>query len=153
RIFCISTMIQDSVLLVDVNKRLFVNMNDAGSRDCTLLIRKIVAEYRDTYMLCLSGYGDADMINFYDEGGVFIVPPASQKDPVGRASSLRAHSLGIRNVIPFSSFHSYQRTDSIWAQNYVTSLEEYSIGFDNRNHNFIPPFSHIDCATGEITAL
>ena len=149
RVFCISTMIQDSVSLIDVNKRLFVNLNDAGSRDCTLLIRKIVAQYQHSYLMCLSGYGDADMINFYDESGVFIVPPASQKPPVGRQMSLRALSLGIGNVTPFSSFHSYQRTDSIWAQNYVTPLDEYSRGFDHKNHNFIPAFSHIDCATGD----
>jgi hypothetical protein len=153
RVFCITTMIQDSVLLIEVNKRLFANLNDAGSRDCTLLIRKIAAEYEHSYLLCLSGYGDADMINFYDENGLFVVPTASQKAPVGRHLSLRALSLGIHNVIPFSSFHAYQRTDSIWAQNYVTPLEDYSIKFDHTNHNFIPPFSHIDCATGEVTPL
>jgi hypothetical protein len=146
-------MIQDSVLLIDVNKRLFVNLNDAGSRDCTLLIRKVVAQYQHSYLMCLSGYGDADMINFYDESGVFIVPPASQKPPVGRQMSLRALSPGIGNVTPFSSFHSYQRTDSIWAQNYVTPLDEYSRGFDHKNHNFIPAFSHVDCVTGEVTPL
>jgi hypothetical protein len=153
RVFCISTMIQDSILLVDVNKRLFVNLNDAGSRDCTMLIRKIVAGYQHSYMMCLSGYGDADMINFYDENGVFIAPPAGLKPPPGRQVSLRALSLGIRNAIPFSSFHSYQRADSIWAQNYVTPLEDYARGFDHKNHNFVPAFSHIDCATGEVTPL
>jgi hypothetical protein len=153
RVFCITTMIQDSVLLVEVNKRLFANLNDAGSRDCTLLIRKIAAQYQHSYLLCLSGYGDADMINFYDENGVFVVPPASQKPPVGRQMSLRALALGIRNVIPFSSFHSYQRTDSIWAQNYVTPLDAYERGFDHKNHNYIPPFSHIDCVTGDVTPL
>jgi hypothetical protein len=153
RAFCITTMIQDSVLLLEVNKRLFVDMNDAGSRDCTLLIRKIAAEYADTYMLCLSGYGDADMINFYDENGIFIVPRAAQKPPPGRYLSLRADALGIRNVIPFSSFHSYQRTDSIWANTYVTPLDTYAEQFDHKNHNFIPPFSHIDCDTGAITPL
>jgi len=155
RAFCITTMIQDSVLLLEVNKRLFVNLNDAGIRDsiCTLLVRKIVVEYEHRYLLCLSGYGDTDMINFYDENGVFIVPRASQKPPPGRYLSLRALSLGIHNVIPFSSFHAYQRTDSIWAQNYVTPLDEYSSQFDYKNHNFIPPFSHIDCATGDVTPL
>jgi hypothetical protein len=153
RVFCISTMIQDSILLVDVNGRLFVDLNDAGSRDCTLLIRNIVAAYEHSYMLCLSGYGDADMINFYDENGVFIPPPAGQKPPPGRQLSLRALSLGIRNAVPFSSFHAYQRTDSLWAQNYVTPLEDYSRGFDHRNSNFIPAFSHIDCASGAVTPL
>ena len=104
-------------------------------------------------MMCLSGYGDADMINFYDENGIFIAPPAGLKPPPGRQISLRALSLGIRNAIPFSSFHSYQRTDSIWAQNYVTPLDDYARGFDHNNHNFIPAFSHIDCATGEVMPL
>jgi hypothetical protein len=153
KVFCISTMIQDSVLLIDVNGRLFVDLNDAGSRDCTLLVRKIVAQYPHSYMLALSGYGDADMINFYDEDGTFIVPQAAQKPPPGRQMSLRAQSLGIRNVIPFSSFHSYQRSDSIWAQNYVTPIEDYSRGFDHQRCGFVPAFSHIDCATGEITPL
>jgi hypothetical protein len=155
RAFCITTRIQDSVLLLEVNKRLFVNLNDASisNATCTLLVRKIVAEYKHTYMLSLCGYGDADMINFYDENGNFIVPPASQKHPVGLSLSVRALSLGILNVIPFSSFHAYQRTDSIWAQNYTTPLDEYSREFDHKNHNFIPPFSHIDCVTGEVTPL
>jgi hypothetical protein len=153
RVYCITTMIQDSVLLVDVNGRLFVNLNDAGSRDCTLLIRKIVAQYAHSYLLCLSGYGDADMINFYDEDGVFVVPPAAQKPPVGRQMSLRALSLGIGNVMPFSSFHAYQRTDSIWAQNYATPLEAYERGFDHENHTFIPAFTHIDCVSGQVTPL
>jgi hypothetical protein len=146
-------MIQDSVLLVEVNKRLFVNLNDAGSRDCTLLIRKIVSGYRHSYMMAISGYGDADMINFYDDQGVFIVPYASQKPAVGRNLSIQASSLGIRSVIPFSSFHSYQRTDSVWAQTYVTPLEEYSRGFDHAEHEFVTPFSHVDCVTGEVIPL
>ena len=99
------------MLLVDVNGRLFVDLNDAGSRDCTLLIRKIAAQYKHSYMLALSGYGDADMINFYDEDGTFIVPQAAQKPPPGRQMSLRAMSLGIRGAIPFSSFHSYARSE------------------------------------------
>jgi hypothetical protein len=153
RVFCITTMIQDSVLLVEVNKRLFVNLNDAGSRDCTLLIRKIVSGYRHSYLMAHSGYGDADMINFYDDRGVFIIPGASQKPDVGRNLSMRASSLGIRSVVPFSSFHSYRRTDSVWAQSYVTPLEAYSKGFNYQEHEFVSPFSHIDCVSGEVIPL
>jgi hypothetical protein len=140
RVFCISTNIQDSVLLIDVNKRLFVNLNDAGSRDCTLLIRKIVAEYRDSYMMRLSGYGDADMINFYGEEGVFILPPASHKPPVGRDLSSHALSLGVRSVIPFSSFHSYQRTDSIWARNTSRRWKRIQRGSTTRTITLSRPF-------------
>jgi hypothetical protein len=153
KVFCITTMIQDSVLLLDVNGHLFVNLNDAGPRHCKLLIRKIAAQYKHTYMMCLSGYGDADMINFYDENGIFILPSASKKDPVGHGLSKHAASLGLRNVIPFSSFHCYQRTDSIWAQTYVTPLEAYSEGFDLKARNYIPPFSHVNCETGDVIAL
>ena len=153
RVLCITTVIQDSVLLLEINKRIFVNLNDAGSRDCSLLIRRIVANYRYSYLLMLSGYGDTDMINFYDEDGTLIIPEAARKFPVGRQLSTAARGLGIKSVIPFSSFHTYQRSDSIWAQDYVTPLEDYSNGFDHQNYQYIAPFSHIDCATGEVTAL
>jgi hypothetical protein len=96
----------------------------------------------------LSGYGDADMINFYDEGGTFIIPSAAQQQPVGKGLSNAARILGIKSVIPFSSFHTYQRSDSIWAQTYVTPLDAYSNSFDHQNHEYIAPFSHIDCETG-----
>ena len=117
------------------------------------MIRRIVANYRYSYLLMLSGYGDTDMINFYDEDGTLIIPEAARKFPVGRQLSTAARGLGIKSVIPFSSFHAYQRSDSIWAQDYVTPLEDYSNGFDHQNYQYIAPFSHIDCATGEVTAL
>ena len=113
RVFCITTVIQDSVLLLEINKRVFVNLNDAGSRDCSLLIRRIVANYRYSYLLMLSGFGDTDMINFYDEDGTLIIPEAARKFPVGKQLSTAARGLGIKSVIPFSSFHTYQRSDSI----------------------------------------
>ena len=153
RVFCITTVIQDSVLLLEINKRIFVNLNDAGSRDCSLLIRRIVANYRYSYLLMLSGYGDTDMINFYDEDGALIIPEAARKFPVGKQLSTAARGLGIKSVIPFSSFHTYQRSDSIWAQNYVTPLGEYSNGFDQQNLEYVAPFSHIDCETGKVTGL
>lgn len=43
KVFCITTHIQDSILLVDVNGYLFVDLNDASDRDCTLLLRRIIA--------------------------------------------------------------------------------------------------------------
>jgi hypothetical protein len=153
RVFCITTVIQDSILLVELNNRIFVNLNDAGSRACNRLIRKMVTDYRHSYLLTLSGYGDADMINCYDEDGTFIVPAAAIKFPVGKQLSNAARGLGIRSVIPFSSFHAYQRSDSQWAEKYVTPLDAYSNEFDHENHEYIPPFVHIDCQTGEATAL
>ena len=149
KIFCITTIIQDAVLLLDINGKLFVNLNDAGTRGCVTTIRKIVKQYKDSYLLTLSGYGDADMINFYDENGSFIEPLAANNKLVGNQLSLVARSIGTNNVIPFSSFHQYQRTDSEWARKYVTPLEAYKSGFDFNKLNYIEPFVLLDCRSGE----
>jgi hypothetical protein len=149
----ITTVIQDAILLVDINGRLFINLNDSWARNCIKFIRNISKKYRRSYLLSASGYGDADMINMFDENGVFVEPWASTKPPVGRALSDLAKRLGARGVVPFSSFHRYQRTDSIWAQKYVTPLEAYHQGFDDRELQFVPAFSHIDCASDDWTGL
>jgi hypothetical protein len=98
-------------------------------------------------LLSLSGYGDADMINCYDENENFIIPPAKNNTLVGEQLSLTAKSVNANHVIPFSSHHQYQRSDSIWAQEYVTPIHAYSIGL-HEDINFIPPFVEIDCRSG-----
>lgn len=144
RIQCITTIIQDAILLIEICGKLFINLNDAGTRLCTRYIRSIAKRYESSFMLALSGYGDADMINFFDEGGSFVVPPAAAKEPVGKALSDIAQSIGARTVIPFSSFHQYQRADSIWAQAYTTPLQAYTEGLAPAL-GYIDPFSSIDC--------
>jgi hypothetical protein len=79
------------------------------------------------------------MINFFDENGNFIEPPAAYNHDVGNSLSLMAKSLGIKNVIPFSSFHEYQREDSIWAKTYTTPLYAYEVGF----HKDLNSFHHL----------
>lgn len=144
RIQCITTIIQDAILLIDICGKLFINLNDAGTRLCTRYIRSIAKRYKSSFLLALAGYGDADMINFFDEGGSFIVPPAAAREPVGKALSEIAQSIGAKTVIPFSSFHQYQRADSIWAQAYTTPLEAYAEGM-SPGLGYIAPFSSIDC--------
>ena len=87
------------------------------------------------------------MINCYDEKGNFIIPPAKNNTLVGEQLSLTAKSVNANHVIPFSSHHQYQRSDSIWAQEYVTPIHAYSIGL-HEDINFIPPFIEIDCNSG-----
>ena len=152
KVFCITTVIQDAILLIDVNGYLFVNLNDAGSRGATRIIRKIARKYRKKFLLTISGYGDADMINFFDEHGEFIEPPAANNLDVGNQLSLFAKSLCIDAVIPFSSFHVYQRKDSIWANNYTTPMEAYKKDLHN-DIQYVEPFSNINCSSGEITKI
>ena len=116
KVHCITTRIQDSILLVDVGGRLFINLNDAGTRDCSRYIRSITKHYRDSYVLALSGYGDADMINIFDESGKFVTPRAARRPSVGAQLTNLCKATGARAFIPSSSFHQYQREDSIWAQ-------------------------------------
>ena len=148
RIMCITTLSQDSILLIEVNKSLFINLNDAGSRGATSFIKNISKRYKHTYLLSLSGYGDADMINFYDREGNFVVPPAKNNVYVGEQLSLSAKSVGANIVIPFSSHHQYQRSDSIWAQEYVTPMHAYTKGL-HHDVTFIPAFVSIDCKTNK----
>ena len=71
----------------------------------------------------LSGYGDADMINIFDEGGERLLPVrAAQRLPVGREVSVMMRDLRATYFIPFSSMHRYQRSDSAWANEHTTGL-------------------------------
>jgi len=144
KIQCITTYIQHAILLIDICGKLFINLNDSGSRSCSRYIRKISESYAHSYALALSGYGDADMINFFDEQGKIIKPYAATKPAVGKQLVNIAKLTGAKSVIPFSSFHQYQRTDSIWAQEYTTPLEAYPIGISDEI-NYIEPFCTIDC--------
>jgi hypothetical protein len=149
KVHCITTRIQDSILLVDVAGRLFINLNDAGTRDCSRYIRGIARHYRDAYVLALSGYGDADMINIYDESGAFVTPRAARRPSVGAQLNNLCKATGARSVIPFSSFHQYQRDDSIWAEAYTTPFDAFQQGLAS-GIDFIPPFSSVDCRSGAI---
>jgi len=151
-VMCITTILQDAILLVSIGKKLFINLNDAGTRGCTKFIRNEAKKFSDVYLLSLSGYGDADMINCYDQQGTFIIPPAKNNTLVGEQLSLTAKSVCANHVIPFSSHHQYQRADSIWAQEYVTPLHAYSKGL-HENINFIPPFVKINCESGHFQEI
>ena len=144
KVLCITTFIQDSILLIDVCGKLFINLNDSGAKSCSSFIRKISERYNEVFLLSLSGYGDADMINFYDEDDNFILPPAAKKEKPGIMLSQFCKLVGANSVIPFSSFHQYQREDSIWAQKYTTPIDSYREGLD-KSIKFYEPFVIIDC--------
>ena len=154
KVYSVCDYIQDAAILIDVNGTLFVNMNDAGARGCFKAIQKIVAQYEHSYLLKLSGYNDADMINFFDESGNRIEPYGKHDKPqVGKEISSYAASMGVRNVIPSSSFHHYQRTDSIWANKFTTPIEAYLEGFDHSRVNYVEPFVWVDCDNHSVIPL
>jgi hypothetical protein len=153
RVLCISDYNQDGVLLVDVAGRLFVNLNDASDRGWGRWVRQVIRGYRESYLLKLCGRGDADMINFFDEDGQRVAPPAARSAPVGLKLARQAELYGVSHVVPFSSFHRYQREDSIWANEYVTPLEAYGQGFTSRSATLLPAFVEVDGSSGSVRQL
>jgi len=155
RVFCITTVIQDAILLIDINGHLFVNMNDAWTLGCGMLIRRICKSYRNTYLLRLGGHSDADMIHLFDEAGDFITPFNGHRPPPGDVLYDLAKRLGINHIIPFSSFHTYQRADSVWAQRFTRALDDYRLGKISARGDvkYIAPFARIDCANGAVEQI
>jgi hypothetical protein len=145
-ILCACDYNQDAMLLIDINGRLIINMNDGSALGWTDLVRKIVQKYHTSFLLQLSGIGDADMCNFFAEDGTRILrDPALLAEPPGRHIAWSTEYYGAKFFIPFSSMHKYQRQDSIWAQIYLTSLSDYAKGFDSKTSEILPAFIKYNC--------
>jgi hypothetical protein len=153
RVMTISDYNQDSILLLDVAGTLLIDINDANDRGWGIFVKRLSRQFKRSFLLKLSHYGDADMINLFEENGSRVTPGASKKAPVGKPLMRWARAFGANHVIPFSSFHRYQREDSVWANTYVVPLTAYSEGFDSSNCSLLPAFVRVDCETDEVTQL
>ncbi len=147
RALCISDLNQDAILLVDINGRLVFNRNDASDHGWESFARKTIKRYDVSFLLALSSrFGDADMINYFDEDGRRI--PARENVPsLGARNAHRTETVGARYFVPFSSMHVYQRSDSIWANQYRTSLADYAAGFRSKRCDILPAYLRYDCET------
>jgi hypothetical protein len=145
RVLCIADEAQNGILLLDVNGRLLVNLNDGIDRGWGRFVRKTVRRYETSILLALTGYGDADMINFRDEDGRLIEPPAARRFPVGPMVARKTESFGCKLFVPSSSMHRYQRSDSVWADPYTTPVEDHAKGFASSRCAILPAFIHYDC--------
>lgn len=144
RVLCIADYNQDAVLLIDVNGRLVVNLNDASDRGWGRTVRRIIKGYDRSFLLALHGFGDADMINFFDESGQRL--PIGERAPLGQTIAAQAEHYGVRYFIPFSSMHRYQRADSAWAAAVSAKLEDYPKGFRSSRVELLPAFIRWSCA-------
>jgi hypothetical protein len=148
RVMCFADMFQDAVLLIDINGRLIVNTNDASR---ALIwnheVRRIIKKFDKTFLLSLTGHGDAEMINFRDESGNLVEPPElMKKNPLGAMIKENLEFYGIKTFVPFSSLHRYQRSDSIWAEAVSVKMEEYQEAHLQEAKRNFPPFIRYDCA-------
>ncbi len=157
RILCIADEGQDAVLLIDVGGELVVNLNDAQDRGWGLLVKRAIRAFPRSFLLRLSGYGDADMINFVDDDGTRVPSLAQLRREggfeVGADVARMTETFGATHFVPFSSFHRYQRTDSAWANEWTTPVADYERGFRSNRVTLLPAFVRYDCTSGSWEAI
>jgi hypothetical protein len=145
RVASIANYNQDAVLLVDLDGHLIIDANDAGDRGASRFLRAELPRFQKrTFLACLMGYGDADMINFFDEQGERVPPEAALRLPVGPQIAAVLHGYGIQNYLPSSSQHRYQRTDSLWTNDHITPIEKLAEGFASPVARCLPAFIAYD---------
>ncbi|HEV2200589.1 MAG TPA: hypothetical protein VGR73_12270 [Bryobacteraceae bacterium] len=154
RVFMLADRNQDSILLIDVNGTLLLDLNDAQDHGWGRICRSIARTFRRSYLLRLYPASDADMMNFFSEDGKREVPPyIARRAPVGAALQADASRFHVSRVIPFSSFHRYQRDDSVWANEFTLPLNSYREGASAAGPEILDPFVRVNCETGEVTPL
>ncbi|MBO8219562.1 MBL fold metallo-hydrolase [Prochlorococcus marinus] len=132
----------DSILLIRFKQNLVINSNDTSWDPSMNFIKKEVAKSKSSLLLKLAGYGDADMINIYDEKSRFIEPIAATKPAPGFLLTSQANKLNCTHAMHFSSFHKYIRKDSLWANKYTTPENDLTRGW-NKNIGYFKQFSSI----------
>jgi len=153
RIMSIADVFQDALLLIDLGGKLLVNGNDCGDHGVGDFLRATAARYETSFLMCLTGYGDADMINFFDEDGKRVPPPAEHRHPLGPGIAGLLRTYGIGHFAPFSTMHKYQRTDSAWANAHTTPIDAHGKGFDLEGASILPAFVSYDLVHGAATPI
>ena len=153
RVLSLADCHQDAALLIDLDGHLVVNTNDAGDRGAGHFVRGLVPKFKSSFLFALMAYGDADMINFFDESGDRIPPNAAKKEPLGPGIATILDFYGIQNYVPFATLHKYQRTDSAWVNDFITTPEEIGNGFESDTARMLPAYVRYDLARDEATSI
>lgn len=149
RIASLANYNQDATLLIDADGHLIIDANDAGNRGSErFLARERHRFHKRTVLACLTGYGDADMIHFYDEQGRQVLPAAAKKEPCGPGIKAMLDHYDLDYFAPSSSMHTYNRTDSAWANAYATPVDAHAQGFDGGRRTILPAYVQFDFRTG-----
>ena len=133
----------DSGLIIKCKKNLIVNLNDTLCDPSKDFLKKEISKSNNSLLLKLAGYGDADMINIFDEKNRFIEPIAASKPAPGMLLTSQAKKINCTHAMHFSSFHKYVRLDSLWANKYTTPQHDLKRGWDNKV-GYFEEFSSIE---------
>lgn len=153
RVISIADVMQDAILIVELGNALIIDANDCSDHGQGAFVHQLVSQYENTFLACLTGYGDADMINFFDESGKRILPAAAKKEPFGTGIAGLLQTLGIKYFAPSSSMHKYRRTDSAWANEYITPKDVHHEGFWLEPERLLPSFVRFDLERMEPTPI
>ena len=153
KVYSVANQNQDSMLLIDVNGRLVINLNDFGDYGESFRVRRIAKNFKEVYMLQLHGWGGADMLNLFDPAGRRLTATEEKRRPIAPRSQRSAMTMGANRVIPFSSFQRYQREDSAWANDLVPQIADYRSDAFAKGPEILPAFVRVDCETDQITPI
>jgi hypothetical protein len=154
RVASIANYNQDAVLIIDIDGNLVIDANDAGDRGASSFLRRELPNcQKQSFLACLMGYGDADMINYFTEDGRRVLPAAAQKPKVGAQVQALLEGHHIDNYLPSSSQHRYQRDDSVWVNEYVTPEDAYQVGFESDRHRCLPAFIRYDLGDNSFSEI
>jgi hypothetical protein len=140
-------------MLIDVNGRLVINLNDSTDYGESFRVRRIARHFKEVYLLQLHGWGGADMLNLFGPSGCKLVSAAEKRRPIAPRAQKSASAMGANKFIPFSSFQCYQREDSAWANDLIPELTDYEIDALPNWPQILPAFVRVNRETDEITQL
>ena len=143
---------QDAALVVEIQKKdCICNMNDGNLLGWKPTVKKLIKNYPNRFLLRLMNWGDADMINLYDENDNFIKPEASKRVPLGPSYEYHMNDMGCNFAIPFSTFHRYNRTDSEKMNKFITPIDSHDENFFNENKTILQAHGFWDSIKGDYT--
>lgn len=153
RVASVSDYNQDAVLLVEMDGHLIANTNDASDRGGSAFLREALARTKRSWLLALTGWGDADMIHFFDEQGGMIPPTAASKEPLGPGIAGLLDFYDIETYVPFSTMHRYQRTDSAWANEFAVDVQDFPSELPSPGRQITPAYVRVDLLRDSVEAI
>lgn len=153
RVCAVANQNQDSILLIDINGRLVIDANDSPEFGEAWRVRRMAGQFQEVYLLQLHGWGGADMLNLFAPDGTNLTSSDRLRRPIAPRAQRAAIAFGANKVIPFSSFHRYQRADSAWANSLVPELADYQSAALPNAPQMLPAFVRVDCDDDTITPI
>lgn len=157
RVWTFGDAAQDAGLLVELgDSTLVVNLNDLSNTGWMPSVRRVARNYPTVLVMAASGFGDIRWMNFWDTDGNPIPSFAQVRKEagvkIGPENAALTDAVCGTHFVPFSSMHQYQREDALWANDYLTGLDDYTDGYASTRSVPLPPYIRYEVG-GDVTEL